>query len=611
MNATRLVSGISLFLTLMLPVQGHASDARANIRRNPTPRRLAAAPTNSFDGFIRYPAEVRTFVPMENSTAYFRDVFTGGSTSHGGASDGDSVHAQIFGPSGTLLATWPKFVFHSDYQGQHDCWVSGLGGGLCDAPDIFIDWFLQTQCAQDGVYTMKFFRNDVEFASGTFTMLPQVPPNTVALYNQLQYPTTDYDKLCYYVGASGTRIPKSNHTCKNPREANERQYSVKAKGCYMSDVAAIMTYFGQSTDPVQLNSILNSFSDGFQGGNVNQIRASMYTTQQGTKMKPIGKVADIGKAICSYGPQMLGVKCYRDDNDGKIKAGHWVTVTGLSKDHSTWQIMDPAGGINTTLAKYGNTACDNRVFQGPEYDFTTDNHVRIVFHSPVTLLLTDPQGRRLGDDPATGQSFEEIPGAYYESGGIEDQETGEPDDDPTKVLYVPDPVSGDYALQVTGTDNGTYSSEFLFYDNAGALNESDLQDVPIGLGSVQQLFFTYNSASGSTTHLQGGFNGGGQRPRDVNKFLTYGNPSDSPVSVPAGSTSFPLLIFYSGESIPATFSASLNGADVHALFHPTAGASELLVLPLQSGRNVLQLSIQGNLPSRVATDTDRIVFSVP
>jgi hypothetical protein len=30
-----------------------------------------------------------------------------------------------------------------------------------------------------------------------------------------------------------------------------------------------------------------------------------------------------------------------------------------------------------------------------------------------------------------------------------------------------------------------------------------------------------------------------------------------------------------------------------------------------SGRNVLQLSIDGNLPNRTATDSDRLVFQVP
>jgi hypothetical protein len=35
-----------------------------------------------------------------------------------------------------------------------------------------------------------------------------------------------------------------------------------------------------------------------------------------------------------------------------------------------------------------------------------------------------------------------------------------------------------------------------------------------------------------------------------------------------------------------------------------------VTLPLQAGRNVLQLSVDGQLPNRVATDSDRLIFDV-
>ena len=112
------------------------------------------------------------------------------------------------------------------------------------------------------------------------------------------------------------------------------------------------------------------------------------------------------------------------------------------------------------------------------------------------------------------------------------------------------------------------------------------------------------------TLLSGGFDGGGQRPKDVNKFLTYANPSDSQTDLPAGTTIFPLMIFYGNNAITSTFKASLNGVDITNLFSPTAGNHETVNLPLSPGRNVLSLSTNGNLPSRIATDTDRLVFIV-
>lgn len=345
---------------------------------------------------------------------------------------------------------------------------------------------------------------------------------------------------------------------------------------------------------------------GFDGGNVNPSAVADHGTAEGVSMKFLGASNDLYNAICQYGPTLVGVHCSNNH------AQHWVLAYGRDANKTTWLILDPNGGLNTTLAaRYGNSYCASRVFSGPEHTFTTSSGITITFHSPVQLLLTDPQGRRLGTDPIADQSFDEIPGAYYEAGGLEDDETGEPDDDPTKTLFVPTPAVGDYALGITGTSDGSYNSEFDFYDVNGTLSESTLRNIPITLNQVQRLNFTYSDTAGAAPKLVGGFDGGGQRPRDVNRFLSYGNPADSPVSLPAGTQTFPLLVFYGATTIPASFSATLDGVDVTSLFHPQPGQAEMVILPLVSGRNVLQLSIQGNLPSRVATDSDRLVFQVP
>jgi hypothetical protein len=106
------------------------------------------------------------------------------------------------------------------------------------------------------------------------------------------------------------------------------------------------------------------------------------------------------------------------------------------------------------------------------------------------------------------------------------------------------------------------------------------------------------------------FNGGGQRPRDVNQFLTYANPADSPVTL-AGGSAFTMTLFYGETTRPATFSATLNGVDVSAQFHPQPGTFEFVPLQLQPGKNLLILSIDGTVASgRVATDTDRLVIQV-
>ena len=127
---------------------------------------------------------------------------------------------------------------------------------------------------------------------------------------------------------------------------------------------------------------------------------------------------------------------------------------------------------------------------------------------------------------------------------------------------------------------------------------------------VNKFLFHYDSTNIKSGTLSGGFDGGGQRPKDVNKFLTYANPSDSQTDLPAGTTTFPLMIFYGSNMITPSFKASLNGVDITSLFNPNPGSHETVPINLAAGRNVLSLSTDGNLPTRVATDTDRLVFIV-
>lgn len=67
---------------------------------------------------------------------------------------------------------------------------------------------------------------------------------------------------------------------------------------------------------------------------------------------------------------------------------------------------------------------------------------------PVDLLLTDPQGRRVGVDG--GQVLQEIPGAFY-YGPSEVFENVE-----LEMISIHRPLEGDYALRVTGTDAGWF-----------------------------------------------------------------------------------------------------------------------------------------------------------
>jgi hypothetical protein len=93
--------------------------------------------------------------------------------------------------------------------------------------------------------------------------------------------------------------------------------------------------------------------------------------------------------------------------------------------------------------------------------------------------------------------------------------------------------------------------------------------------------------------------------------LTYASPAASQTTVAAGATTFPLTVFYDPAVLPASFSATVNGTSVTGLFHPQPGTFESVNVPVVSGRNVIELKVDGTLPNRVATDSDRLVIQVP
>src|SRR5262249_9473736 len=66
---------------------------------------------------------------------------------------------------------------------------------------------------------------------------------------------------------------------------------------------------------------------------------------------------------------------------------------------------------------------------------------------PVTMLITDPLGRRIGTTPS-GQDVNEIPGGFY---------TGHDVDNGPDLLWFPQPTSGVYTVTVTGLKADTFA----------------------------------------------------------------------------------------------------------------------------------------------------------
>jgi len=73
------------------------------------------------------------------------------------------------------------------------------------------------------------------------------------------------------------------------------------------------------------------------------------------------------------------------------------------------------------------------------------SQMRTSGHSPMTLFITDPQGRSEGIDPTTGLLRDEIPEAYYTGSSTEPQE-----------IWLPEPIQGTYNIILVGTAVGNF-----------------------------------------------------------------------------------------------------------------------------------------------------------
>jgi len=123
--------------------------------------------------------------------------------------------------------------------------------------------------------------------------------------------------------------------------------------------------------------------------------------------------------------------------------------------------------------------------------------LRVSCASVASIMIVDPRGRRLGDDPKAQAHYDEILDAYFEEGGLDDDETAEPDDDPARILFIPTPATGDFKLTVFIEKTGTYSCEFLGYDNSGNTSHVDLNDIEAETGDVHKFTVTFSGTPGS------------------------------------------------------------------------------------------------------------------
>jgi len=119
-----------------------------------------------------------------------------------------------------------------------------------------------------------------------------------------------------------------------------------------------------------------------------------------------------------------------------------------------------------------------QVFSSPD----TKSELMFLVASPVFPLVTTPDGAgQIGYDAATGNTMNTIEGARYFSAG----------DGETKLIIIPNPLDGEYSLELTGNADGAYHLASAYFsdtksivkETAGEVADEQVINYPIKLQS--------------------------------------------------------------------------------------------------------------------------------
>jgi hypothetical protein len=119
---------------------------------------------------------------------------------------------------------------------------------------------------------------------------------------------------------------------------------------------------------------------------------------------------------------------------------------------------------------------------------------------PAELLLIDIEGRRIGRDPRTGEIFSAMPNAFYEYEALSDLESGAPGPE-TAIVYVGNPLNGEYTLRVIGKEPFRYTLELRGYDGGMGHSGTTFDHVPIHQHEEHTYLIRYSNEKGSRVEV--------------------------------------------------------------------------------------------------------------
>ncbi len=257
---------------------------------------------------------------------------------------------------------------------------------------------------------------------------------------------------------------------------------IRECGCYLTSAVMLLRYHDDGSissargniTPLTLNNWMKQ-NNGYSNGIVNPAKIAEYSFNKLAFDAKSGNYLNNFTLLDSYLEKSWPVISYEAEGRGGINIDHFLVVNG--KLTSTYTVKDPAW-YNTKkldelatdkvnkIRDYGSNSDGLRLYKPSNGQ--PAKSITFAGHSPIEILATDPLGRKLGKDPITGTEYNEISDATYFSDSIDNAEDEFlASEEESKIIYITNPIDGQYDLKIIGTDEESYTIDSLAYDSAG------------------------------------------------------------------------------------------------------------------------------------------------
>ena len=281
---------------------------------------------------------------------------------------------------------------------------------------------------------------------------------------------------------------------------------VRDWGRAMTSAAMVVAYYGSlqgkgAATPRELNTWLRR-NDGYSGGLILWSKVAEFArTENGIELyyyEGWGPDTGIVNAyVCDSGPIILNT------TSNPYSSGNYVVGTGVA-DNTAWSVNDPGGWNITTLRsdsyvsyrKYGSVRKEPKQLTIAIHPPNASLAASAGAKAPVSILVTDPAGRKLRYDAFSGSFENQILDANFgmEKLGAQD---GSGRSIEAYVFGTGAPLDGEYQVQVTSHITGPYELDLLGYDSIGKSSSVTSSGYAPSGGEID-LGVGYSSKAGSS-----------------------------------------------------------------------------------------------------------------